>query len=382
METKTMLYRLLSNLFAILIVVGASTAVAANKTITIKGYADEAGDTIALPEGAELGLTVNADGIVVELPSMDVRVRCLGEATADGYCYLSAASAGAGTDSDGDGVPDVNDACPSSGSSGFVNSSGCASSQLDSDNDGVANGADQCPGTAAGAAVDASGCSDAQNFRDADGDGVADATDQCPSTPAGQSVNSIGCSASQLDSDGDGVSDASDSCPNTPSGTSVDANGCEVTSNNGSYCSGTGSTTSCSATRNFDPWWDTVGEKGYSIPTSRVLSIPFTTRESSVDGGTLQYTTNQIESGYIWRFWFSETPAGTPLKSGGKCDVSLSQARTSAIWTQNPKYATDSGACFLGTAKRTLYLNYSISSGAALLPKPYYFDISRGYRQF
>ena len=380
METTTMFYRLLSSLFATLIAIGASTAVAANKTITIKGYADEAGDTIALPEGAELGLTVNADGIVIELPSMDVRVRCLGEATADGYCYLSAASAGAGTDSDGDGVPDVNDACPSSGSSGFVNSSGCASSQLDSDNDGVANGTDQCPGTASGASVDASGCSDAQNFRDADGDGVADATDQCPSTPSGQSVNSIGCSASQLDSDGDGVTDASDSCPNTPSGTAVDANGCEVSSNTGSYCSGTGSTTSCAATRNFDPWWETVGEKPYSIPTSRVLSIPFTTRASSEDGGYLQYTTNQIENGYVWRAWYSESPGGDPLKTGGACDKSFFDARASLKWTQDPSYATAASACYLGTEKRTLYVNYSVSSNGRLLAKPYYFDISRGYR--
>lgn len=382
MGIAKMIYRLVGKSpFVLAFVLATAGAVAANKTITIKGYADEAGDTIELPEDAEIGLTVNADGIVIELPSMDVRVRCLGEATAEGYCYLSAASAGAGTDSDGDGVPDANDACPSSGSSGFVNSSGCASAQLDADNDGIANGIDQCPGTTSGTAVDANGCSDAQNFVDTDGDGVADGADQCPGTPSGQSVNSAGCAQSQLDSDGDGVSNANDSCPNTPSGTPVGSDGCELTSD-GSYCSGAASNVSCLASRNFDIWYQRAGESDVVIPASRILSIPFTTRDSSSDGGTMQYTTNQIVLDYSWRFWFSDSPGGAPLSSGGKCDVTESQARENAAWTQNPAYSGENTVCFLGTAKRTLYLNYSVSNAGKLLDRSYYFDVARNFRPF
>ena len=107
----------------------AASAIA--KTITIKGFSEEVGDTIELEDSATIDLTVNEDGIVLTLPEVDVRLRCLGDATADGFCLLSAGAGSSGVDSDGDGVPDSSDQCASSGANTFVNSSGCTSSQLD-----------------------------------------------------------------------------------------------------------------------------------------------------------------------------------------------------------------------------------------------------------
>ena len=247
------------------------------KTITIQGADETTAGVIELPESATVNVSVDEDGIILTLPILDVRLRCLGEVNEDGYCYLSAASAGLGTDSDGDGVPDPLDNCPGSGSATYVDSSGCAEDQGDDDSDGVVNGTDQCPNTTPGSSVDSVGCSASQT--DGDGDGVLNSQDQCPNTVSGESVNAQGCAASQLDgdgdgvsnaldqcahtpsnetanqqgcspsqldSDGDGVNNATDQCPNTPQGSTVDTQGCEIVTGGGDYCDGAASNVTCS----------------------------------------------------------------------------------------------------------------------------------------
>ena len=118
-------------------------------------------------------------------------------------------------DADKDGVPDANDACPSTPSSIPVGASGCP---YDTDTDGVADYLDSCPGTLPNSSVDERGC-----VFDSDRDGVGDNVDQCPGTPNGVPVNEAGC---ELDSDGDGVPDTRDRCAATPGNVAVDASGC------------------------------------------------------------------------------------------------------------------------------------------------------------
>lgn len=120
-------------------------------------------------------------------------------------------------DSDNDGVPDANDACPTTPANIPVGASGCP---YDTDADGVADYVDACPGTLPNSSVDERGC-----VFDSDGDGVGDALDRCPETAAGMPVDESGC---ELDSDGDGVPDARDRCAATPSNIAVDANGCSA----------------------------------------------------------------------------------------------------------------------------------------------------------
>lgn len=61
---------------------------------------------------------------------------------------------------------------------------------LDNDEDGVPNSEDACPTTPRGKKVDASGCC---VDVDSDNDGVIDSKDKCPNTPAGQVVDADGC---------------------------------------------------------------------------------------------------------------------------------------------------------------------------------------------
>lgn len=336
-----------------LAIITAPQAVAANKTITIKGFSDDSGDTIELPDDAVIGVAVNDAGITLTLPDVDVRVRCLGEATAEGYCYLSAANGGAGLDSDSDGVPDAVDECPGTGGSTLVNNVGCANSQQDDDSDGVPNGSDQCSATPAGVAVDANGCSDAQNFPDADGDGVTDANDQCPNTDAGVTVDSTGC---EPDSSSPGSA---------------------------AYCENTPTNVVCSRTVNFDPWWGSTGEREVKIPNGKIVSMPFTVRAQDgdvFDAGYMQYTTNQtLPNGYSWRYWYSATPGGAALTTG-RCLSSYSQARDVPKWQQKKGLENSSISCHLGLTERILYLNYRIvKSGTTELGRSYVFDVAKGY---
>ncbi len=132
---------------------------------------------------------------------------------------LSYAFGGTPRDRDEDGVPDRDDACPTTPFGVVVDGTGC---RVDSDGDGVFEEADACAGTPAGVAVDARGCR-----VDADGDGVFDEDDACADTPAGVAVDGRGC---RVDADGDGVFDEDDACAGTPAGARVDGRGCRIDS--------------------------------------------------------------------------------------------------------------------------------------------------------
>ncbi|MDO3388489.1 di-heme oxidoredictase family protein [Gilvimarinus sp. SDUM040013] len=67
----------------------------------------------------------------------------------------------------------------------------------DDDGDGVPNQNDACPSTPAGTSVDSSGCALVVPT-DTDGDGVLDGDDACPNTQAGVTVNALGCSTESV----------------------------------------------------------------------------------------------------------------------------------------------------------------------------------------
>ena len=97
------------------------------KLTDIRDNEGDSGDVIVLPEGAELDVAVNENGITLTLPNVDLRMRCLGEPTAEGYCLLEAGTTGGGgsggtiLDSDGDGVPDADEGADDPDSDGIPN---------------------------------------------------------------------------------------------------------------------------------------------------------------------------------------------------------------------------------------------------------------------
>jgi hypothetical protein len=316
----------------------ASGLAQAQRTLTIQNANGQTAGVIELSNTAQVDFRVTTTGITLGLP-VGVSFTCQGTTSANGSCDATAGATGTG------------------GGGGGVT--------------------------------------------DADSDGVADSSDQCANTPAGEFANSVGCSPSQLDDDSDGVSNAVDQCANTATGASVDATGCPVTTttpptttppttNTGAYCSGTPAGVTCSAANNMDKWWEYSGEVKQVLDGS-VLSLPFSTRASTRDGGQVGLTTYEgaFINGESFRAWISDTPGGKPLRSDSDCNIYMAQARGGMYWTQNAKYANNTRFCYLGQAERTLYLNFEActhdASGlscAGPRASGYNFDVRRSYRAY
>ena len=319
----------------ILILGVLQVGVAQGAILTLKGANDADGDTIVLPEGAELDLAVSDAGITLTLPGVDVRVLCLGDPTEEGYCLLEADSGGGGggggpqpiVDTDGDGVPDDNDNCAGTPSGSFVNSSGCSESQLGGGGGG------------GGGPVDS------------DGDGVPDTQDNCPNT----------ANADQADNDNDGQGNVCDSTPNGP----------DDPPPTGGYCSNPQqSNVDCSANTNFDTWYESDGERTLTINVGRRLSIPFTARASTSDEAKFTYATDAatLPSGQTWYGYVSALPGGTSLSQD--CVAAGPEARTTFTITQNQS----SSNCKIPTSGGVFYLNYFVSGNQSTR---YRFNVSR-----
>ena len=295
-------YPRLGFLLALLIFTAGLTAQAqAQRTLTIKNANGQTAGVIELADNAQVDLRVTTTGITLGMP-VGVSFSCTGTTTANGSCDATAGAAPANN-----------------------------------------NG---------GGAV-----------ADADSDGVADSSDQCPSTPSGEFANSAGCSPSQLDDDKDGVSNATDQCANTPTGTDVDSTGCPnqtTTVTSGAYCDGAAAAVTCSSSNTLDPIWESTGDTK-QVVDGDILSLPFTTRASSRDGGRVSFTSYEgtfAEGAETFRVWVSETPGGRPLRTDTACNSGYVHARGGVYWTQNSAYATYPKACYLGQTERVLYFNF------------------------
>ena len=191
------------------------------------------------------------------------------------------------------------------------------------------------------------------------------------------------------DSDGDGVNDDVDQCPGTPAGASVDGTGCQtaLVINNADYCAGTPAGVTCSTANNFDNVWEYSGDLAQVI-RGDVIAMPFTTRQSSRDGGQFAVTTQEgafIDGRSFW-MWVSYEPGGTPLQ-GEECNQLFAQARGVMYWTQNGKYMNSDRFCYLGGSEQVYYLNFTAceTDGTQCLGpvSPLYrFNARRAYRAY
>ena len=332
-KMKVRSYKLVALATILGVTFGVASQVQAQRTLTIQNANGQTAGVIELSNTAQVDFRVTTTGITLGLP-VGVNFTCQGTTTANGSCNATAGNGGGGGGGGGGGNPD------------------------------------------------------------SDGDGIDDAADPCPNTAAGAPVNSNGCASTQLDGDNDGVSNAIDQCPNTVAGTAVDATGCAVNNNpaptNGTYCSGAPAGVTCSASNNMDPWWEYSPEVSQQLDGT-ILSLPFSTRASTRDGGQIGFTTYEgaFINGESFRAWISEKPGGDPLRVDSNCNLYLAQARGGMYWTQNTKYANNSRFCYLGGTKRTLYLNFEgcvhDSTGlscAGPRASGYRFDVRRSYRAY
>ena len=86
LNTRSYLFFWLLSALALL---ASGAATAATKTLTIKGSNADSGDTIQIPDTAQVNVRVTDQGITIVMPDLDLRLQCLGDATAEGYCYVA-----------------------------------------------------------------------------------------------------------------------------------------------------------------------------------------------------------------------------------------------------------------------------------------------------
>ena len=326
-----------------ILIVAAMTAVFcsstlnAAKTLTINSPGNNDSETLVLPDDAQLDIDVTSNGIILTIPNVNLKVKCLGLASAPNTCTLSAGGGTLSQDDDGDGVPNNNDRCDNTGTTELVDNTGCSNNQKDDDQDGVPNGADNCANTPVGATVGAQGCTDTQADPDSDGDGVLDSVDQCDNDPGPASNNG---------------------CPNPPPG-GVDTS---------LYCNGANtSVVVCSKTNNLDDIYASQATVKRTVPRGKVLALPFTILDKSSETavyGALRMISDmpsyafQVGRPQVKK-WYSETPGGSPISAGGSCLKFSQQADGAFYWAQGP----DQYACVLGSKSTTgvRYFNIAVA---------------------
>ena len=363
---------------------GPGIAAAATKTLTIKGSNSDSGDTIQIPDTAQVNVQVADQGITITMPDLNLRLRCLGEVTDDGYCYVAAGGSGGGTgvlnDFDGDRVPDDWDQlCPNTPSTApYTDSRGCA----DIDSDGYFTPEDACP-TQGTQPVDSTGCPI---------DNVATTYTVTATAGAGGSISPSGAQAvaaggtvsfTLTASPGYSFSTISGNCPSGPlSGanytTGAITQNCTVeaifTANNTSgYCSGTPEGVICDPNSNgrtspggtMDSWSEiTWGFENTPIPNGKVVAYPFLANAGAGNGeGIMEFSNNMPDltaSGYTWKGWFSETPGGAVMNNNNSyCRKNSANPNPQQMrWSQSSD--PNRFACNLGQAERVLYFNMAI----------------------
>lgn len=370
-----LLFSFATCLFFTILMKPASAQTDGTQILRIKGAAAESGDVIVLPDSASIQVSTTSEGVELTLPQLDVRLRCLGNATSDGYCYIAAgAAAGSGVDTDGDGVPDEweNAACTATLANALTNSEGCA----DTDGDGYFTDVDACP--TAGGNVGSDGCP-----VDSGANYIVDASAGTGGTinPVGQQTVESGSSISftLTANSGYDLNGVTGSCGGQLSGNvfttnAVTAN-CTVVANfvvesTGSVgaCQGVPGglvgQISCSNNTTLNNWeLATANYPAISIPANKILSLPFTTGTDSTASGNLKINTLQYPStGYQFRAWFSTVPGGDRLGGQGYCEFAGARGLHTFSWTQGDANFT----CKVGAAGETLHFNMVVECSGAV----------------
>jgi hypothetical protein len=371
----------------------ATPSLAANKTLTIKGSNTDSGDTIAIPDTAQVNLAVGDQGITITMPDLDLRLRCLGDVTADGYCYIAAGGTGGGSgapdDLDFDRVPDIWDQCPSTPAGApYTDKRGCA----DIDGDSYFTPEDECP-TQGTQPVDSVGCP----ITTASFTVTASAGTGGTIAPAGERPVEDGgtLSFTVTPSAGYSFNTIGGTCPKgVSSGTSYRTGAitenCTViarftASTTSGYCVGAPPDVICdpnsdgeyNAGGSMDSWKDgTWGFVNTPIPKGKIVAFPFLANAgtgnsySDLEAGIMEFSNNMADlssSDYSWKGWFSETPGGAVLNDNAPyCRKYSPNPNPQQIkWSQSS--TPDDYACDLGRAERVLYFNMEVACYEELL---------------
>jgi len=386
-----------------LMVAGAATA--QNKTITLQGSGDAGNsETISLAADANVGVTVNETGIVVTLP-INVRVKCYGDETDDGYCLLAV--------SDGTGFSNNEPLSPLIPSFGSPNSqSGGFTVQVNNYDGNFSWGTSTTAGsvsmsssglvTVTGLSSGASATVTVTTNRSGYATGTASTTGQAsnpgsdnlggltpsfgsPSSQTGgftvqitnydsayswsQSTNRgsvtrssnglltvSGLSAGQsatvtVTTSRSGYNNASNSVTGQASGSS---------GGNSDYCSGAPANVTCSASTNLDDVYGSQDGYEISISPRRIVSMPFTLKDVGSNSNqviNLETFTDQavLADPFKFRLWVSKTPGGDAYSA--QCDGYSSIARFVSKFVQ----FNSSRSCSLPASGGVFYANFAIT---------------------
>ena len=303
----------------IALVVLASSSWAIDKLTFKSGNGEET--TIQLNGSHSFNLSFENDQLTLDFPTMDFRVKCLGEVTEDGYCYLSAK-----TTVDGGGVT-----TPSQSYSVGGSVSGLASGKSVSLTN---NGGDSKTVSTNGAFTFATKVASGGAY-----------SVSISSQPAGQScsvANGYGVVSAN-------ISNVTVTCADSP--VTVAA-----------YCQNTPADVICDP--DIPELLEGSAEITIRVPANRILSVPSTLWEGATGRGYLEYYSvdyTPYSQGYVWKFWFSRTPGGPVIETEVPDRYQLCQDQkhpeNTYFWTQNPDdYYL---ACYLGKSGGVVYLNWA-----------------------
>ena len=293
----------------------ASAATAQSKTITLQGSGDAGNsETISLEADANVGVTVNETGIVVTLP-VNVRVKCYGDETDEGYCLLAVG--------DGTGNTGGNNLV------GLTPSFGSPSSQTSGFTVQITN-------------YDSAYTWSQETSRGSvtrNSDGLLTVT----GLSAGQSATVT------VTTTRSGYSEAS----STVTGQASSAG-------NPSYCSGAPANVICNASTNLDDMYGP--QEGYEIAISptRIVSMPFTLKDVGSNANqviSLETFTDQavLAEPFKFRLWASKTPGGDAYSA--QCDGYAAIARLVSKFVQ----FNSSRSCSLPASGGVFYVNFAIT---------------------
>ena len=264
-------------LLAIVLIGQSLPVLAQTQKLTIRGNNESAGTVLTVDESATITVQATSDGVVLTLPDIDVRMRCLGEITSDGFCYLAA-----------DGI---------------------TANLVDEDNDGVVDQLDQCPNSDPNIYTDRRGCAEpavTYAVTASAGAGGTISPSRVQQIEEGQRATfTITADADYTASFGGTCGGAFNETSGSYTTRAVTAD-CSVTvtfstASDASYCqnipAGLENVVSCSPNRNLDTFWLHEASfprvnGGLDIAAGRILSMPFKTRQSERDKGLFNITTN------------------------------------------------------------------------------------------